>query len=239
MPTVNLNPPLNFPNLLQLTTRVRRECTRETLVTLTDDPINNVIVDAVNDATEDIYYKNRWNWKKSLYNFRLIQGQADYALPADFYQLATEPEYNGVKMLEVDPEDWFRHTYDPSVNPSNMTQGSPAIYMVDRTFIRLHPVPSETSVSTAPFIPAVYYRRPPPRLSIADDTSNPPDLPPEFIEAVVAFGKWKLKVHLQFDDFELDERRYREIVQKQIENDYISVHPVRMRPRKWNSVNFG
>lgn len=234
MPTVNLTPPLNFPSLLSLVTRVRREVTRETLVTLVDDAINNVIVDGINDAIESIYYMNRWNWKKSLYNFRLIAGQRDYALPADFYQMSQEPTYNGLKMREVDPEDWSRNVYDAA-----LIQGGPMVYMVDRTFLRVHPVPSADAIAIAAFIPAVYYRTPPARLSISTDSSNPPDLPPEFIEAVVAFGKWGLKVHLQFDDYQIDEARYRELVQKQIDNDYISVHPVRVRPRNWTSANFG
>lgn len=238
MPTVSTTTPLNFPTLLSLVTRVRREVTRETLASLTNDAINNVIVDSINDAVEDIYYKDRWNWKKSLYNVKLIASQSDYALPPDFYQIATEPTYNGIMMVEVEPEQWTRYTYDPQIT-ATLSSGSPVVYMVDRALFRVHPTPSSDTISIAPHIQLVYYRRPPSRLTITSDSSNPPDLPPEFIEAVISFAKWKLKIHLQFDDFELEEKRYMQVVQRQIENDYLSVHPVRVRPRNWSSANFG
>ncbi len=235
MPTVSSTGTLQFPTLFELTKRIRREVTRETLATLNDDPVNNVIVDSINDGVEDIYYKNRWNWKKLVFGIHLVAGQRDYALPPDFYQIATEPTYNGLLMTEVEPEQWNRYTYDPSVIP----QGGPLLYMVDRALFRVHPAPSSSAITVAPTIPLTYYRRPPARLTITSDSGHSPDLPPEFIEAIISFGKWKLKIHLQFDDFELDQRRYMETVQKQIENDYLSVHPVRVRPRKWTSANFG
>lgn len=235
MPTVSASGSLQFPTLFELTKRVRREVTRETLSTLNDDPINNVIVDSLNDGIEDIYYKNRWNWKKLQYNVPLVAAQQDYALPPDFYQMAVEATYNGLRLREVDPEEWTRYTFDPTLT----AQGGPAMYMVDRTLFRVFPAPSSGAITVCPTVGVTYYRRPPARLTITSDSSHAPDLPPEFIEALVAFGKWKLKIHLQYDDFQLDEKRYMETVQKQIENDYLSVHPVRLRPRRWTSANFG
>lgn len=228
----------SFPTLLQLCSRVRREVTKESLTSLVDDPINNVIVDSINDAVEDIYYQDRWNWAKTTENLTWVASQNEYALPTRFYRMASEPEINNIQLEEVEIEEWARKTYTPSLTSSVTIQGQPLIYAIDRSLIKVWPTPSSSFIALVPTTPLVYYRRPGARLLLASDASNSPDLPTEFIEAVVAWAKSRLKIFLQYDDYQIDENRYRECVQRQVQNDYLSVHPSRVRPRNWKTARF-
>ena len=87
MPIVQTNTGLAFPNLLSLASRVRREVTKESLTSLVDDPVNNVIVDSINDAIADIYNRERWWWQKTAGTITPVAGTAAYSLPSDFYRM--------------------------------------------------------------------------------------------------------------------------------------------------------
>lgn len=227
-----------MPSLLSLASRIRREVTKESLTSLNDDPINNVIVDAVNDSVEDIYYRNRWNWAKVIWNLVWVAAQSEYALPGDFQRLSTEPVINNMMLKEVSPEEWWRNTYSPSWNSNSSLQGQPSSYMVDRSTIKFWPIPSTSFVDANATSPILYYRHPSARLTLTDGASSP-DLPVEFTEAVVRYAVARLKIFLQWSDFALDMDRYEKIIQNRIQTDMISAHPVRMRPRNWKTANFG
>jgi len=228
----------SFPTLLALVSRVRREVTKESLTTLNDDPVNNVIVDSINDAVEDIYYQDRWNWAKTTEALTFVANTSEYALPSRFYRMATEPEINNIQLKEVEPEEWARNTYTPSLTAQATVSGQPQVYYIDRSLIKFWPTPSSSFVTLTPTVTLCYYQRPGSRLALATDGGNSPDLPTEFIEAVVAFAKSRLKIFLQYDDWQIDDARYRECVQRQVQNDYQSVHPNRMRPRNWKTARF-
>lgn len=237
MPTVINTNPTGMPTLLSLVSRVRREVTKETLATLTNDAVNNIIVDNLNDAVEDIYFRAKWSWAKVTGALTLVAAQSDYTLPADFHSMATEVEIGTTKLREVDAEDWTRYTY---TNVTGVTaSGQPVLYMIDRTFIRFWPTPNSDFITTVPTISLLYYRRPSKRLTITNDSANAFDLPSEFQEAIARYAIGRLKIFRQFDDYKIDMDRYEEIVQRQLYADTISVHPSRVRPRNWASANYG
>jgi hypothetical protein len=226
-----------MPTLLSLVSRVRREVTKETLVTLNDDATNNLIVDNLNDAVDDIYFRAKWSWAKSLGNIVLVAGQSEYTLPANFHRMASEVEIGVVKLREVDAEEWTRYTYQ---SPSGIsTSGQPVLYMVERGFIKFWPCPNADYIAQVPTVPLLFYRRPSTRLTLTNDSANAFDLPYEFVEAIVRYAIARLKIFRQFDDYKIDMDRYEEIVQRQLYADTISVHPSRVRPRNWASANYG
>lgn len=227
------------PTLLALVSRCRREVTKESLTTLNDDPINNVLIDAINDAVSDIYFKSRWNWRKQSWNILWTSAQTDYPLPADFDQLATEIVVNNVALKEISPEEWWRNTYAPSWNSNSSISGQPSIYTVDRALLKVWPLPSDDFVTQTPISVAYYYRQPSSMLVLANDASNSPDVPADFTEALVRFAVARLKVFLQWTDFAIDQKRYEEIVTNRLQTDMLTAHPTRVRPRNWRTANFG
>lgn len=239
MPTVVTTNPSGMPSLLDLTSRVRREVTKESLTSLNSDAVNNVIVDALNDAVEDIYFRAKWSWAKVAGNLVMVTGQSEYTQPSDFYRMASEPEIGSIKLIEVDAEEWYRRTFTTGLTGVQTSLGQPILYMVDRALIKFWPTPSSDFVALAPTIRLLYYRRPSARLVIASDSAKAFDLPVEFNEAIVRFAVGKLKIFRQFDDFQLDMARYEEIISRQLYSDQKSVHPARVRPRNWASANYG
>ena len=239
MPTVVATNPTGMPTLLALTSRVRREVTKETLITLTDDATNNVIVDALNDAVDDLYYRAKWTWAKISGNLSMVAGQSEYTRPADFHRMASEVEIGSTILMEVDATEWIRRTRTTSVTGYQTPLGQPVLYMLDRAFIKFWPTPSTDFVAQVPTISILYYRRPATRLVLTTDSAKAFDIPMEFQEALVRFATAKLKIFRQFDDFALDLQRYEEIVQRQLNADQVSVHPARVRPRNWASANYG
>ena len=239
MTIVQSNTALVTPTLTQLVSDIRRSVTKEAIVTLASDPVNDIIVKAINDAVADIYYRNRWNWARAQGNIILVSGQSQYPLPADFRCMAMEPVVNYVQIQEVPPEEWWRNTYTPSWNSNSALGGQPSKYMVDMALLQFWPMPSDSFIAANPSIPIIYYRLPPARLTIAADAANSPNVPPQFIELLECFGIGKLKVFLQYDDFAVDLKRYDDLLQNRIQIDMISAHPTRMRPRNWRSANFG
>lgn len=237
MPIVGANPALTVPTLLQLASRVRREVTKETLTSLNDDAINNVIVDSINDAVADIYNRAIWWWQKTSTTLTMIAGQAEYSLPTDFYRMASPIVVGATPLQEVEYEQWERYTYTPSIPTS--TQGTPLVYMVDRSLIKFYPTPSTESIALYPLVTLMYIKGPTIRLALLTDSASAPNIPTEFVEAVVRFAMSRLKIFLQYDDFGIDEKRYEALISQQIDNNYKGVFLARTRPRSWNSANFG
>jgi hypothetical protein len=226
------------PSLFDLVKRVRREVTKETLVTLNDDVLNNVVIDAINDATADIYNRTRWNWAKTQAGIVWIANQSEYPLPPDFRQLATELAINAMTLKEVSLEEWYRNTYTPSWNANSSMSGQPMMYMVDMQKLKVWPTPSADFVASMPNSPMIYYRKPSRRLVLAD-TANTPDVPNEFIEALHRFGVGMLKMFLEFTDFQKELDRYETIILNRIQTEIVSAHPSRVRPRNWRTTNYG
>lgn len=236
MPTVVTTNPVGMPSLLSLVSRVRREVTKETLSSLNDDATNNLIVDNLNDAVDDIYFRAKWSWAKTVGNLVLVAGTSEYTLPANFHRMASEVEIGATKLREVDAEEWSRYTYQSPAGIS--TSGQPVVYMVDRSFVKFWPAPNADFIAQVPTIALLFYRRPSTRLIITDSTIAF-DLPYEFTEAIVRYAIARLKIFRQFDDYKIDMDRYEEIIQRQLYADTISVHPSRVRPRNWASANYG
>lgn len=236
MPIVQSNTGLTFPTLLQLASRIRREVAKESLTSLVDDPINNCIVDSINDAVADIYNRTLWWWQKISTSLTMVAAQSEYAIPADFYRMASPIVIGGSPLREVEYEQWERYTYTPS---PGISTGTPKFYMVDRALIKFYPTPDATSIALYPLVTLMYIKGPSARLTLALSSASAPNLPNEFIEAVVRFGMARLKIMLQEDDYGMDEKRYEALIATQIENNFKSVFPPRSRPRSWRSASFG
>ena len=230
---------LAVPSLFELVRRVRREVTKETLSTLNDDVINNVVVDAINDATADIYNRARWNWAKTQAGIVWISGQSEYPLPPDFRQMATELNINNICLKETSIEEWWRNTYTPSWNANTSVSGQPMMYMVDMQKIKVWPTPSDSFIALIPSTPMIYYRYPSRRLVLTTDSANSPDVPFQFIEALHRYAVGMLKMHLEFTDFQKEIDRYEAIILNRIQTEIIQVHGTRVRPRDWRTTNYG
>lgn len=225
MTTVTVNSP-TFPSLLSLVNRVLNECGVESNTSLAAQNFrSNTVLQAINDAVADIYYRDRWFWQKSLTYLTLVAGTDQYAMPADFMRLAHPPVINGVMLQEYTQEEWLENIPQPS--GSSTAQGQPQACCFDMNIIRLWPIPDANTVSQFPQMGYTYYRGPGVRLDTTNDAATV-NLPIDFLEAVVAFARGVLKQHLEFPDQAVQERqRYEQAIQVQMARNSRS----RVQPR--------
>ena len=188
--------PSLMPSILSMVQRVKRECGLPEPTTLvgTTDKTAIVALDALNDAAVDIYSRKRWEWQESLYGITLVAGTAQYALPADFMRMAQPPEAGGYPIVGLTEEEWYQ-----VVPAQTAVSGSPQYYTVHGYIFEVWPVPSSDYITQYPILPFVYYRQPPQRLDGSDDAANL-NLPPEFVECLITYGKFKVKAFLEYPD---------------------------------------
>lgn len=242
MPVVANGMTFNVPTVLECISEARRGVTKESLTSVNDDPVNGVLLRALNEGVADIYFRARWVWRRTGWNIAWSSAATEYPLPGDFHQMATEPRINGVMMREVSPEEWQDSIYQPSWNALGASAGQPGLYMLERNFMRVWPMPSADFVALTPVTTAFYYRKPSERFIMSDAAnfgSKAPDIPAELVEALISFMMYKLKIFLQYTDFALEKSRYEEVILNRIHTDVISVHPERVRPVNRYSANFG
>lgn len=188
--------PSLMPSILTMVKRVKRECglPEPTTLVATTDKTAIVALDALNDAAVDIYSRKRWEWQESLYGVTLVSGTTQYALPADFMRLAQPPEAGGYPVQGLTEEEWMQ--YVPLVST---TSGSPQYYTVHGYIFEIWPAPTDDYIAQYPILPFTYYRQPPARLDGSDDAANL-NLPVEFVECLIAYGKFKVKAFLEYPD---------------------------------------
>lgn len=205
MTTVTPTPSL-MPSILTMVKRVKRECGLPEPITLvaTTDKTAIVALDALSDAAVDIYSRKRWEWQESLYSVSLVAGTTQYALPADFQRLAQPPEAGGYPVAGLTEEEWMQ--YVPLVST---TSGSPQYYTVHGYIFEIWPAPTADYIALYPQLPFTYYRQPPARLDGSDDVANI-NIPVEFVECLIAYGRWRVKSFLEYPDADKDKGIYEE-----------------------------
>jgi hypothetical protein len=217
--------PSQMPSILAMVQRVKRECGLPVPTTLvgTTDMTAMVVLSALGDATVDIYVRKRWEWKQSLYGLPLVVGATQYPLPADFERMCTDPTAAGYPVRGLSLEEWQMMVPMTSINA-----GSPQYYTVHGFIFEIWPAPNAEYIAQYPILPFIYYRKPPRRLDGTDDSDNI-NLPPEFEDALIAYGKWKTKEFLEYPDSQSDHQRYEVALQVQMNADQSLRKAPRMR----------
>jgi len=196
--------PSLMPSILSLVQRVKRECGLPEPSTLigTTDKTAIVALDALNDCAVDIYSRKRWEWQESLYGVPLVAGTVQYALPTDFQRMAQPPMSAGYPVQWLTEEEWYQ--FVPGVST---TSGSPQYATAHGLIFEIWPTPTQDYIDQYPILPFTYYRQPPARLDGSDDSDNI-NLPVEFVECLIAFGRWKVKAFLEYPDAQREEGVY-------------------------------
>lgn len=224
---------MSLPSCLTMVNRVLEECGDVTVPSLDPGTRNSKIaLEALNDVTADIWKRQRWPFQKQTSTFSLVANQADYALPDRFGRLAepiriTSTTSGYTNLVELTPEVWNQ------VNRGGITLGtSPAWFKIDNTTLSLFPSPSSDFVTQYPTLTYAYFQDVPDRKTVSNDNDSW-DLTNDFYEAMVLFGKAKLKQYLSFPDFGADmeayERNLRQLQAKVREGRT----PAQVRPRFW------
>lgn len=195
------------PNALQLVQRVFTECRIAPLpTTLNPGTTNsNIVFEAFNDIQYELWRSERWPWRMRMAFIRLVADTPDYLLPADFDQLAVPPMIGSTaKLATYDLYDFVETfgMYDPLP-----TSGTPTSCALMGNAIRLYPPPSSDCLTAYPRMQVLYLRKPPARLTVAQETDSF-DMPPEFIPVMVAWGRYVLKKALAYPDAQTDFQEY-------------------------------
>jgi YD repeat-containing protein len=191
----------------------------------------NLVLEAVNDAVVEIYRSHRWAFARTTAYYNIVAGQSDYPLPADFVSMAYPPSWNGYQLRELTPDDWYAQL--PFFNLQNMT-GGPIYCTADANFFRVYPTPTALAVTTAPQIRYTYERNAGGRLTSSNDNASI-NLPYEFLEAVVAFGKWKLKTLLEYPDADKEYTRFKQVIGFMEATDRQTATQYSMRPNVYGN----
>ena len=205
---------LSVPVALDMVNRVQRECGVETITSLASgNDRSEVVREALNDSIIDLYNRARWEWLMQVYNLPLVAGQDSYQLPQNFMRLASPVRITNTPMKEYTALDW--PYYIPTVDPGG--QGGPHSYMIQGQVLWVFPPPDATTVYYNPVFVMGYYKHPGVRIpaSAAGDTMTW-DVPPEFVEPLIVFGKWKLKLFMEYPDAQAEQGRYEQLIQQNL-----------------------
>ena len=201
---------LTVPVALDMVNRVQRECGVEQISSMaSSNDRSEVVREALNDGIIDLYSRARWEWLVNAYYINLVAGQSSYQLPQNFSTLAAPAQVTNSPMTEYTPLDW--PYYIPTMQ--NTGTGGPHSYYVQNGVINIFPTPDANVIATYPIMKIAYVKNPGVRIpaSAAGDAMTW-DIPPEFVEPLIAFGKWKLKSYLEYPDFQTDQARYSELI---------------------------
>jgi hypothetical protein len=157
---------------------------------------------------QEICNRARWEWQKCRTGIQLVAGQTEYPLPADFQRMSDDPLAAGIPLKPYTPEDYY-----VAIAGFMNSSGSPSMYTVSSNKISIWPVPESDYVTYSPILPYTYFRNPGPRISADDDVFN---IPGDFYETLVSFGKWKVKAFLEYPDAEYEHQRYETCLQIQM-----------------------
>lgn len=205
---------LGVPVALDMVNRVQRECGVEQITSFASgNDRSEVVREALNDCIIDLYNRGRWEWLEQVYVIPLVAGQDEYQLPQNFDRLAMPVRLTNTPMKEYTALDW--PYYIPTIDPGG--QGGPHSYMVHNQILTVFPAPDSGTVTAYPTMVMAYYKHPGVRIpaSAAGDAMTW-DIPPEFVEPMVIFGKWKLKLYLEYPDSQADMMRYEQLIQQNL-----------------------
>lgn len=192
---------------------------------------SDIVLEALNDVTADIYNRGRFEFQKTDYTFALVAGQNEYALPADFIRMQLPLRVTGstmATMIERTAEEYWSESYgSPSIVA---TSGSPRIFYVGAGKIHFWPAPDAGYIANAPNLTYTYFKNVPARMSNTDGASSI-DLPIEFYDAVKKYGKARIKEYLGFDDFTFNYQQYEQALQVQQNRARQGLKSAQFRPK--------
>lgn len=227
MTTVQATYP-GMPKLLDVANRVLRECGAYTVNSLNPGNIQSqVVLDALGDGLWQIYNRKRWQWTNTTISISLVANQADYPLPADFDRVSVLPTYNGLTLREFTQDEWNTAIL-PVSSQGQSDAGSPSCFKVSPAVLTLWPTPTSAAIAVVPSLQFSYYKTPGLRFDNTDD-AIPPNLPVEFLDCLVTFGKWRLKTFLEYPDAMTEAQRFEQLLQVQMNRDDRGRKPNQMR----------
>ena len=230
MTTVQFTPN-QTPPLKDVVNRILNECGLQSQADLTTSQFLGTVtaINATNDAVNDIKFRCRWEWLKRTAVVNLAAGVNSYAMPADFVRMGHpfvpwNGSVKGMPMQEKTPDEFYQLI--PGLPAGSA--GTPQFYMVDSNVVTVYPTPDANFVATWPNLQYVYFQGPQRPLGAADQALAV-DIPPEFIEALVAFGKWKMKLFLEYPDWQAEQQRYETCLHVQMNRNNAGRRAPRLR----------
>jgi hypothetical protein len=203
--------------LLVLVNRVHDELGIERYNTLSGpDHLALTTINGLNDAVEDLWYKQAWPWQTIRHPLRLEAGTYEYPLPERFMKLTTDVRLKTSTLTELTPKEWAKLVPTHVTNPAP-TPGTPVYVCIDGTDFLVWPPPSQDFLDNVTRDAYFHYRlKPPDRLNGDDNEDDPFDVPAEYVEALVEFAKWKTGTKLGMGDAAAFRARYDEIITNRI-----------------------
>lgn len=198
-----------LPSCLTMVNNVMRELGIPAVSSLSPGTNESrIVLEGINDAVADIWNRNRWDFQRYTYSLPLVSGQDEYAVPADFGRVSLPFRLPGSRsafeIQEMTPEEFYSSGYGVDITTP---QGQPQVFFVQHQTMKFWPTPNDNFVDQVPIIQFGYFKKSPPRREITD-SSNSWDLPLDFYDALMRFGKARLKEYLQYDDAVMNYQQY-------------------------------
>ena len=220
-----------LPSCKDMVNNVLRELAIPEVSSLSPGTIESrIVLEGINDAVADIWNRGRWEFQRYTYTLPLVAGQDEYALPAEFGRIMLPFRLPGsmssFQIQEMTPEEYYVNGLSTDVTAN---QGQPQVFYVEHMKIKFWPTPNQAFIDQTPNLQFGYFKKAPPRRGITDD-NNSWDLPLDFYDALMRFGKARIKEYLQYDDTAMNYAQYEQALQIQ-ENKYRQGRkPPMMRP---------
>jgi hypothetical protein len=134
-------------------------------------------INAVQDATDDVFYKKLWQWRREHMEIELVEDQMWYALPVDYHKMASPLSLNrDDKMLtymdyETMLKTWpYLRSFPPGSGVGGLAAalqlvdqtaafGEPLNYTVwQKSYLGFMPIPDEDFVDTEGTLYGHYWR---------------------------------------------------------------------------------
>lgn len=183
-----------LPNCLAMVNRVLFECGVPEVAVLGNRE-SRVALEALNDSTADIWIRQRWTFQRANAFLTMVANQADYALPADFDRIAhgfrTNQASGFTPITEKTPEEYY-----VQATGFLSSSGQPLYFTVRNTTVSFLPAPAASFIALSPQLEWWYFKCQPTRRTTADG-ANSWDLPLDMHDAMIMFGKAKLKTYLE------------------------------------------
>lgn len=207
-------------SVLDILNRVMRETGLPEVSAITSKQAK-IALESLNDAFADIWQRHRWTFQRYTAALAMVDSQQDYSLPADFDRMASNFRVRSLPLEELSPEQWWAAGYGGITS-----YGQPYVYTVDSLTARFYPIPDAGFVANSPTISFQYFKAMPSR-RVAADINSSWDLPLDFEDAQVRFGKSRLKQFLEYPDYRDDMQSYEQAL-RVLFNKY---REVRVAPR--------
>jgi hypothetical protein len=180
-----------------------------------------IVLEAMNDAFGDIWQRHRWTFQRYTASLVPVDAQQEYTLPADFDRMASPFRYGTSTLDEKTPEEWWTGNYGDITNA-----GAPYLYTIEGLTAKFYPIPNAAFITSYPLMKYQYFKALPARRTTSDAASSW-DLPLDFEDAMVHFGKARFKQFLEYPDWTTEQQAYEQAL-KTLRDKY---REVRVAPR--------